>query len=417
FKTPLALGIVLVTLSQFLLTPVAAEQGTQGTIPMTGAERPEFRPLQDAFLRLMTKQGIPGGALSVRFRGRLLFSRGYGYADVEAGMPWQGNTLCRIASATKPITAASVLLLVQEGKLKLSDKAFAILGYEPFLKPGASVDRRLHGITVDQLLHHTGGWDRHTYEPMWHARSIADEMGVPAPATSRDMVRYMMGRPLDMNPGEKYAYSNFGYMVLGELVTKLSGTTYERYVQAMLSRMGISGMRIGASLMKGRAANEARYYTPTPNVVASVFAENGFAPVPYQYGGSTYEAMAAHGGWIATADQLTQFACELANPTRRPVLNATSLAAMVARPARETGLGYYGAGWSVTNGPAGITVGHGGYVVGANSYFSLRCDGVAFSFLMNGGDSKAGEEAANVLHGVLDAMRVGDTMPAATAGR
>src|SRR4029077_16927811 len=81
------------------------------------------------------------------------------------------------------------------------------------------------------------------------------------PAGAAQVIRYMRGKPLDFNPGERYAYSNFGYCVLGRLIEKASGQSYEKYVQEhVLAPRGITRMRIGRTLLEGRADGEVKYY-------------------------------------------------------------------------------------------------------------------------------------------------------------
>src|ERR1700730_7178564 len=111
--------------------------------------------------------------------------------------------------------------LVQQGKLRLDDKVFAILKLQPFLKRGAHVDQRIYGITVRQCLQHTAGWDRDKgFDPMGAdaAEEIARSLDVTLPINPEQIIRYTMGTPLQTDPGTTYAYSNFGYCVLGRVI-------------------------------------------------------------------------------------------------------------------------------------------------------------------------------------------------------
>src|ERR1700719_1289464 len=100
---------------------------------------------------------------------------------MERKEPVEPLSLFRIASISKPFTATAVMQLVQQGKLRLDDKVFAILKVQPVLKRGAHVDQRIYGITVRQCLHHTAGWDRDKgFDPMSAdaAEEIARSLGV-----------------------------------------------------------------------------------------------------------------------------------------------------------------------------------------------------------------------------------------------
>src|ERR1041385_5957375 len=132
---------------------------------------------------LLTKYHIAGGALAVTRNGKLVFARGYGYANKANGDLVQPDSRFRLASLSKPITSAAVLLLVQRGKLSLDQRVFDILSYEPL--PGESVDPRLATITIRHLLEHSGGWNRDTtFDPMFLPVPIAAATGTPAPATT-----------------------------------------------------------------------------------------------------------------------------------------------------------------------------------------------------------------------------------------
>ena len=124
----------------------------------------------------------------------------------------------------------------------------------------------------------------------------------------------MMKMPLDFTPGKKFAYSNFGYCVLGRIIEKATGLSYEKFVQdQVLKPLGIESMRIGRTLDGQQAEGEARYYMPDNSKARSVFASRK-SPVPWPHGGYCLEAMDAHGGWIGSAIDLARFAA--ANVTR-----------------------------------------------------------------------------------------------------
>src|SRR2546421_2476603 len=122
----------------------------------------------EAFMR---DRNVPGGALAVVKDGRLVYARGYGWADSESRTSVKADSLFRIASVSKPITAVAVLKLVQEGRVKVEARALDLVDSQPFLETGKKADERLKTITVRHLLQHTGGWDRdQSFDPMFHAR-------------------------------------------------------------------------------------------------------------------------------------------------------------------------------------------------------------------------------------------------------
>jgi N-acyl-D-amino-acid deacylase len=208
-----------------------------------------------------------------------------------------------------------VLKLVEEGKLDLDTKVFELLKIAPARRSGAKLDARLTTITVRQLLQHTGGWDRNkSFDPMFRPGSIAKAVGSAPPADAEAVIRYMLGQPLDFDPGARHAYSNFGYCVLGRVIELVTSQTYEGFVrEQILGACGIRHMQIGASLDSRQAPGEVRYYMQDGAETGSIFpAVTG--KVPWPYGGFHLEAMDAHGGWIAPAVDLARFAVALDDP-------------------------------------------------------------------------------------------------------
>src|SRR5439155_23697431 len=172
--------------------------------------------------------------------------------------------------------------LDEEGRLPLDAHAFALIDVPPFVPAGKKADQRMKNITVRHLLQHTGGWDRDkSFDPMFRCRQIADALGTACPPGPREIIHYMLGQPLDFDPGMSWAYSNFGYCVLGRIIEKITGRSYEKYVQEeVLAPAGITRMRIGASLRAQGSQGEAAYYTRSNSTVRSVF-DNAQVPLPY----------------------------------------------------------------------------------------------------------------------------------------
>jgi N-acyl-D-amino-acid deacylase len=150
--------------------------------------------------QLMHKYNLPGSTLAIMKDGRLVMAKAYGFADVEKRTRATPETLFRIASTSKPITAVAVLRLIQEGKIGLDDRVFEILSdFQP--PAGSTVDPRLAEIKVRHLLQHSGGWDSNAAgDPQFMTREIAEELGLPPPASPQTLIRYWMGQPLQFSP-------------------------------------------------------------------------------------------------------------------------------------------------------------------------------------------------------------------------
>jgi N-acyl-D-amino-acid deacylase len=365
-----------------------------------GAAQPAKKSvsLADAFdrevERFMSARKVPGGALAVVKERKLVYARGYGWADRDRKIAARADSLFRIASLSKPITAVAALKLAEEGKLELDARAFDLVRLEPFVEPGRKRDARLAQITVRQLLQHTGGWDRdRSFDPMFRPREIARVLGVECPPGPRDVIRYMLGQPLDFDPGQRYAYSNFGYCVLGRVIEAASGQGYAKFAQEkILAPLGIQRARLGASPDGRQAEGEVRYYTASGATTESVFPQQA-GEVPSPYGGFHLEAMDAHGGWIASAVDLARFAAALDDPRRSPLLNRESFRTMYAPPAPPVarnsrgGLkdSWYGCGWSVrpVSGRGAANYWHTGSLPGTFALLVRRWDGVSWVVLFN----------------------------------
>lgn len=196
-----------------LAQPVPSLRAAMETPPVTGVALTGLEGVDAVMLDLMKQYDCPGAQLAVARHGRLVLAHGYGFADRDRHAPVQPESRFRIASLSKLVTAAAILMLVEQGKLDLEAKALALLPHLTAL-PGATCDPRLATITVRQLLQHTGGWDRSVSgDPMFMSLAIAKATETPPPASSAAVIRYMLGRPLDFEPGMKYAYYGFGINV------------------------------------------------------------------------------------------------------------------------------------------------------------------------------------------------------------
>jgi CubicO group peptidase (beta-lactamase class C family) len=423
---------------------------------MTGEAVPELASYDRIIPALMRRWHVPGGAVAVVKDGRLILARGYGWADQESRQPVQPEALFRIASLTKPITAAAVLELVEGGRLRLDAPAFALLGD---LARGGGVagragipgvggiggvagvagvggiacvagmggvagqagvagighvagtagvrsDPRLRQVTILDLLQHTGGWDPdQSFDPMFRSRDIARAQGVPAPAGADAIVRYMLDQPLQAAPGTRYAYSNFGYCVLGRVIEKATGRRYEDYVEANVLRpAGITRMRLGHTLPGERAPGEVRYYGyPGIGLARSVFP-GGPPRVPWPYGGWYIEAMDSHGGWIASAVDLARFVCAVDGRGHRPqILRPRTIERMTARPAPPVAVGadsWYGMGWQVRPAGGDANWWHNGSLDGTSAIMVRANNGLTWVALFNSRPKNA-DQFGSELDGAL----------------
>lgn len=209
--------------------------------PPTG--RTPRQSFEKVITGLISKWNIRGGAVGLVKDERLVLAEGYGLADKDKMQSPGATSLFRTASLSKPITAVAILKLYEDGLLRLEEKAFRLIDD---LKPPSTpnLDPRIYDITIRDLLQHSGGWDRNaSFDPMFKSLEIAQALGVQPPATSENIIRFMLNKPLDFTPGSRYAYSNFGYCVLGRVIERMAGQSYEEFVKTnILMPMGISSV-------------------------------------------------------------------------------------------------------------------------------------------------------------------------------
>jgi CubicO group peptidase (beta-lactamase class C family) len=236
----------------------------------------------------------PGAAVAVIQDGKMVHKKGYGLANLEQGAPCTPQTKFRIVSLTKAFTAMAVMILHERGLLNIDN---AVCKYLPDYPKGDK-------ITIRQLLTHTSG----VQEPV-----PTGEMFALLPKMSLSLEkRYVMCRdePLEFNPGERWSYTNAGYIVLGYLIEKVSGQTYEMFLQENIFKplgMSNTGYDHPGAVLQHRAAGYSREGGTVKN--ATYFDMSIFGPSGALY--STIEDMtlwdqALYGDTLVKAELLRQ---------------------------------------------------------------------------------------------------------------
>src|SRR6266699_3826297 len=155
------------------------------------------------------------GAVLVARENEVLLDKGYGFANLEWNIPDSPKTKFRLGSITKQFTAASILLLEERGKLKVEDPIKKYLPDAP-----AAWDK----MTIFHVLTHTAGIPDFTSFPDYRSTE-------PFPTAPERLVARFRDKPLEFEPGQKWNYSNSGYVLLGYLIERIGGQTYEKFVQ------------------------------------------------------------------------------------------------------------------------------------------------------------------------------------------
>ncbi len=254
----------------------------------------------------LEKNHIMGASVAITNHEKLVYAKGFGIANNETGEEVQPGHLFRIASISKLITAVAVLRLYEQGLISLNDTVFGpngILNDPQFLNYN---DPRISKITVANLLNHTAGWNKKQGDPIFNSVYIARKMKSDTPSDLDMIIEYSLNYKLSYTPGTHYAYSNFGYTLLGKIIEKITNMNYEDYVVANILRpAGIYDMHIGRNLYPEKFPNEVKYFEPAGSAYC-LAVDGSHKMVPKSYGGNDLNLLGAAGGWVASAPELAK---------------------------------------------------------------------------------------------------------------
>lgn len=274
----------------------------------------------------------PGGVVIVRQHGETLLHQAYGMANLELGVPMTTAHRLAAGSITKPMTAAGILLLVQQGKLGLDDD---VRTYLPSVSPGDQA------MTIAQLLTHTSGFpsavDREDFEAITR-RHLSLEA----------LLALTNGMEMHFAPGTAYRYSDSGYFLLGAVIESLSGLGYAEFMRTrVFEPAGLSDTLYGddRQIIPRRASGYSK-------------DETGYINAPYIDMSIPYSA----GAIYTTAEDLADWVDAL-RAGRLFDKELLDRAWTSARLPDGTSTGY-GFGWNICEIAGRRAVGHGGFING-----------------------------------------------------
>jgi len=305
------------------------------------SEAATIRGIAEGFLR---EHGIQGMSIAFGRDGKIEFEQGYGFADAAGKEVVTPEHRFRIASISKPITATAVMMCIEKGLLKLDSKVFGPQGIF-----GGDHSGDVAAITVDHLLTHTsGGWANDKNDPMFKNTVMKHD----------ELIAWTLeNQKKTHKSGEHYAYSNFGYCLLGRVLEKVTQLPYETLItQQVLSKCGITSMKIAGNSLAERQAKEVMYLTEKPGAAYNM----------------NVARMDSHGGWVATAGDLVRFASQLPK-----LLKPESIRTMTTAGVSEG----YARGWSVNKVPNWW---HGGSLPGTSTIMVHTAREMCWAGLLNG---------------------------------
>ena len=211
------------------------------TAPTTG----QITAKIDEYMNAAVKVEGFNGAILIARDGKPIINKGYGMANIEHAVPNTPQTVFRLGSITKQFTAMAIVMLQEQGKLNVND---------PICKHLPECPAAWQPITIKNLLTHTGGIANYTGFPNFGKTSSL-------PVTNSEMFALLKDKPLDFAVGEKYAYSNSGYFLLGTIIERASGKTYADFLQEKIfTPLGMrqSGYDSPVRIIKNRASGYAK---------------------------------------------------------------------------------------------------------------------------------------------------------------
>lgn len=274
----------------------------------------ELQTVVESLISPLVKQDMISGSVLIARNGEILVDYGFGLADREHGSPNLPTTPYRIASVSKSITAVATLQLVERGLIGLDDTLESLL-------PGFENGEQ---ITVAHLLAHRSGIPSDVYLPEFGQKSVLGDDLAGA-------VNWVRSAPARFDPGEKFEYSNSGYLVLSAIIEKVSGMPYERYLSESIfarARMTSSGLDSADSLLEGRARGYRR--TEFGTVAPTAYRDPSFG-----WG---------YGALYSTTRDLFGFAQALGSGE---LLSRESMALMLAPRSVTPWRNQYGLGWFI----------------------------------------------------------------------
>jgi len=409
-------GCFLFLFAWVLSAPSPAQVQTPGNIPITGKAAPGFEEFERAVVEVIQRDHIPGAAIAFVKDGRLVYARGFGWANEEARQPIEPTSVFRLASVSKSFTGIGILKLIQDKQLCMEQKVFArpntpakaaesvpcsqpILHIDPIRCAGCQLDERIYDITVQDLMQMSGGWienDRavNACGVMTHGsgdwatpQRTQRALHMRSVPTRVQVIQFGISHRLDFTPGTCYSYSNFGFNILGQIIEQITGQPYQDWMMAnILQPMGANHAHV--LLYSKLLPNEVHYYRILPDGQNAVCCLDTLRP-----------EVGPAGGWTASIIDLAHVQASLRNGVPDPnPLQPQTMNLMVSRPANPHFAGkfaYWTDGWDTvwcppeSGGPNGCTMQNaswtkgGDFGIGTITTYSSHSNGVGYVLLFN----------------------------------
>lgn len=304
----------------------------------------ELKALDKRIQRYMTKWWIKGASLAITRNDSLVYAKGYGWADEEGQVKMEPGHIMRMASVSKLMTAVGIMVLQDRGMLTIKDTVFGPSGILSDTLFSAHIkDKKHYRITIEHLLRHQGGFYR---DPVFSSRDVKHQMGLDQAPTKEDFYRLVLSHRLRHNPGTVHKYSNFGYMLLSEIIEKVSGKPYEKFMKEdVFAPAGCYDMHIAGTYEKDRRHNEVRYYTHEGDgKYIEEYTDSGNM-VERCYGGNNIPLLSGAGAWCGSPIEIARLVASIDGQDEVPdIISKEAVAQMTGFIDKNT----YSLGWNDT---------------------------------------------------------------------
>lgn len=315
------------------------------TVTNQQSEIPELEGLDKKVRYYMRKWQFKGASLAITRNDSLVYAKGYGWADEANGVQMEPGHILRMASVSKLLTAVGIMVLQDQGMLSIKDTVFGPTGIlNDSLFVGTIKDRNHHKITVEHLLRHQGGFHR---DPLFSSRDVKHQLQLDHAPEKEDFYRLVLSRRLRFMPGSWQNYSNFGYLLLSEIIEKVSGMPYEKFMtEKVLIPAGCYDMHIAGSYYKDKYENEVRYYTHEGDGKFIEEYNDSGRIVERCYGGNNIPLLSGAGAWCGSSIEIARLVASIdGDPGVPDILSEEAIGQMTEYFDNDT----YSLGWNDTN--------------------------------------------------------------------
>lgn len=314
------------------------------TLDNSASDLPELAGLDRKMNAYLRRWQIKGASLAITRNDSLVYAKGYGWADEEKKVEMGPGHILRMASVSKLITATGIMVLQDKGMLSIKDTVFGPSGIlRDSLFTSVIKDRNYERITVEHLLRHQGGFYR---DPLFSSRDVMNQMRLDCPPCKEDFFSLVLGRRLRFAPGTWQKYSNFGYLLLSEIIEEVSGKPYEQFIREdVLAPAGCYDMHIAGNYYEDRRENEVRYYTHEGNgKFIEDYSGNG-QMVERCYGGNNVPLLSGAGAWCGSPAEIARLVASIdGRPEVPDIISESSFKQMIEYFDKET----FSLGWNDT---------------------------------------------------------------------